>query len=484
LAGHNSLRNRATYGLLWSAIDKVGVRLVQFVFGVILARILVPADFGLVGMLTIFIGISQSFIDSGMGAGLIQKQDRTNADYSTVFVFNLVVSALVYSVLFVAAPFIAAFYELPELTLLTRVLTINFLIGALAIVQRNKLTIALDFKGHTKVNISASLIGGGVGIWMAYHGYGVWALVGQTLSGSVVSLGVLWWLSHWRPSLYFSKKSFQRLFGYGSKLMFASVYAQFMQEIYNIIIGKAYSAATLGFYTRARSFTQIAADSITTVINQVSFPLLSSLQHEQERMLSIYRRMIRMAAFLMIPTMVTIAVLAEPIVMLLLTEKWSAVIPLLQWMVFARIFYPMSAINLNLLKAVGRSDWFMWVDMSKFPVLLLSLVITVPMGIKAMVIGQVITSFIAFLINTYLPGKHFQYGAWRQLKDMAPMAAMAICMAGVTFVTIYAIESYIWQLVVGGVVSVVIYLGCALLFKVNELSALIEVGRQLIQKSK
>ena len=362
-----SLKSTATKGIIWSAVDKFAVQFGQFFASILLARILVPEDFGLIGMLAIFIALSQIFIESGLGLGLIQRQDSTDIDFSTVFVFNLGVSSFFYLLLFLAAPFISTFFNQPQLTNLIRVLGLNLFIIALAIVQRTKLTIAIDFKSIAKSNVIGMIVGGVFGVIAAKGGYGVWSLVLQTLLGSLATSVSLWVFSNWSPSIAFSKKSFKSLFGYGSKLLIAGLYAQILNNVYNICLGKFYPTASLGYYTKARSFADLSAGTVVSVIHQATFPILSSVQDDREKLVSIYSRLIRMSAFFIIPLMTLIALLAKPIVILLLTEKWVSLIPLLQWMVFARVFYPMSALNMNLLNAIGRSDLFLKVDLSKLP---------------------------------------------------------------------------------------------------------------------
>jgi O-antigen/teichoic acid export membrane protein len=464
-----SLKAKTTQGMVWSAIDKFAAKAGQFVIGIVLARLLMPEDFGLIGMLSIFIAISQSFIDSGMGSGLIQKKDRTDDDFSTVFIFNLSVSIFFYIILFFSAPFIAGFYEMPQLILLTRVLAINIIISSLAIVQRSKLTINIDFKTIAKVNVASVIVGGVVAMILAYIGWGVWALVVQRIVSSIVSVGMFWILSKWKFSMTFSRQSFKQLFGYGSKLLLAGLYAQTMHEIYNITIGKVYSASDLGYYTRARSFAEMTAGTVTSILHQVTFPVLASLQDDRERMVSVYSRLIRMTAFFVFPAMTLLALLAEPLVILLLTDKWIPVIVLLQWMSFARIFYPISVINMNILNAVGRSDLFLKVDLSKFPVAVSALIITIPLGVKAIVIGHVVSSFISFFINAYLPGKMFGYGALKQLKDMSPVFIATGIMAALVIALSSQIDDLWIKLIVGGFLGLLSYIFVCNLFKLEEL---------------
>ena len=472
---NSSLKTQATKGMIWSAIDKFASQAGQFVIGVVLARLLMPKDFGLIGMLSIFIAVSQSFIDSGMGSGLIQKKNRTEADFSTVFIFNFAVSIFFYLLLFFTAPLIADFYNMPQLVLLTRVLSINIIISSLAIVQRSQLTINIDFKTIAKVNVISVLLSGIVAVYFAYIGWGVWTLVIQRIVGSVVSVFMLWVLSKWKFSLVFSKQSFKELFGFGSKLLLAGLYAQIFKNVYNIVIGKAYSASELGFYTRAKTFAESASGTVTSILHQVSYPILASLQDDKKRMVSVYRRLIRMTTFFIFPAMTLLALLAEPLVRLLLTDKWIPVIVLLQWMSFARIFYPISGINMNILNAMGRSDLFLKVDLSKFPIAVVALIITIPLGVKAIVIGHVVTSCVSFFINAYMPGKLFGYGAFKQLRDMMPIFIATGIMTLMVVLINYFIDMLLLKLIIGVGVGIVTYLLVCVALKLDELNEVREL---------
>lgn len=479
---NTSLKSIAIKGIIWSAVDKFAVQFGQFIVGIVLARILLPDDFGLIGMLAIFIALSQTFIESGLGTGLIQRQDRSEIDFSTLFVFNLVVSSFFYLALFFSAPFISSFFEQPQLTDLARILGLILFLNAFAIVQRTKLTIAIDFKSIAKSNVIGMMAGGLCGVLSAINGYGVWSLVIQMLIGSFASSVSLWLLSNWIPSIVFSKKSFKSLFGYGSKLLMAGLYAQVLNNVYNICLGKFYPTATLGCYARAKSFADLSAGTIVSIIQQATFPVLASLQNDKEKLVSVYSRMIRMSAFLIIPLMTLISLLAKPIVILLLTEKWISLIPLLQWMVFARIFLPMSVINMNLLNAVGRSDLFLKADLSKLPITVLAIVITIPLGVKAIIIGHVVTSAIAFIINAYLPGKLYGYGAMNQLKDMLPFFVATIGMAISVVIMSCFIDDLFLQLFLGVLLGVIMYLFICWLLKLDELTEVKELFLKLKKK--
>ena len=477
----SSLKSQATKGMLWNAAEKFAVQGGQLFIGIILARILVPDDFGLIGMLTIFIAISQVFVESGMGSGLVQKKERIDSDFSTVFVFNFVISLLIYLILFFFAPLIAKFYNMPQLVILTRVLTINIIINSLAVVQRTRLTINLDFKTIAKVNVVSVFVGGILGVLFAYWGYGVWSLVIQNLSGAIASVIMFWFLSHWRPSFLFSKKSFNELFGFGYKLLLSGLYAQIINNLYNLIIGKVFSAAELGYYTRARSFAELTAGTVTSVLHQVSFPILASLRDDKDRMTVIFSKMIRMTSFFIFPSMTILAILAKPFVIIVLTEKWLPVVPFLQMLCFARVFYPMSVINMNILNAIGRSDLFLKVDLLKFPLYVISLIITIPLGLNAIVIGQMFVSFFAFLMNSYLSGRLFGYGSIAQLKDMMPVFVASIIAAFVVWFFCIMIESMLLKLILGIIIGGTVYLLASYFLKINELKEIQLLARNFVK---
>ncbi|MDA3852619.1 MAG: lipopolysaccharide biosynthesis protein, partial [Bacteroidales bacterium] len=453
----SSLKHKATKGFLWSFLEKFSVRGGQVAIGSVLARLLTPSDFGLIAMLTIFINISHSLVDSGLRKSLVQKQECEKVDFSTVFVFNLLTGIVLYGILFIIAPLIALFYDKPELINLLRVLGITLVFEALNIVQSAKLIIALDFKTIAKINVISVFFGGGVGILAALYGLGVWALVIQ-ISARVLSCVVLFWfLGDWKLSLKFSFVSFKQLFRFGSNILLAGIYAEFMNNLNNIFIGKYFSASFLGFYSRARNFTHLASDTVSQAMVQVTFPVLSSLNNEKDRMLSVFKQALRMSAFSIFPILTLLSLLAEPIVRVLLTDEWLPVVPLLQWMAFSRIMYPMSALNINLLNAIGRSDLFLKVDLLKFPLNIIVLLITLPISVKAMVIGQVVYFLVEYFFNAYFIGKFYSYGGIKQVKDILPTIMSTIVMAACTLYSISFVDLPSLKLFVGVSVAFISY---------------------------
>ena len=474
-----SVRKELSHGVLWNFTEKILVEGVQFVIGIILARLLMPSDFGLIGMLAIFIAISNVLIDGGFAKALIQKKDCQDIDYSTAFVTNIVMSVAVYVILFFSAPLISVFYHEPVLTNLTRVLALNFILGALNIVQRARLMSKVDFKSLAKIRVASIIVGGGIGVAMAYTGFGVWALVGQTLSSTIVQIILFPIYSNWKISFSFSKESFKQLFGFGSKLMITGVYSVIVNNISTICIGRAYDSNKLGFYTRGSHFSQLIAFTINDVLGTVTFPVLSHLQDEKEHMVAVYRKALFFTAMVIFPIMILCALLARPIVLILLTDKWLPCVVLMQWLFLARMFTPLSSINMNILNAVGRSDLFMKVDFSKAPLLILMLVITIPISVEAICIGSFINSFICFFINAYLPGKLFGYGALQQLKDWRFIFLSILIMSGAVSLFCFFVSNLWLQVIIGGIIGIGSYVGCCYLFGVinKEMLDMIKIGR-------
>ena len=461
-----SVRSQLLHGVAWNFIEKVLMRGASFIIGIILARLLSPSDFGLIGMLAIFVAISNVFIEGGLAKALIQRKDCQDIDFSTAFVANVGMSLMIYVVLFLTAPLIADFYDEPILTDITRILSLNFVLGSFNIVQRAKLMANVDFKSLAQINVISTIVSGIVGIAMAYYGWGVWSLVGQTLCSTIVLLFLFPFYSKWRPSIKFSPNSFRQLFGFGSKLMATGVYSVILNNISTICIGRFYKSNQLGFYTRASQFSEIISSTMFDVLGNVTFPVLSHLQDDREKLVSVYRKSLFITAMLIFPLMILCALLSRPMVIILLTEKWLPCVVLMQWLFLARMFTPLSAINMNILNAVGRSDLFMKLDFSKAPLVLIVLAITIPISVEAITIGSFCISFICFFINAYLPGRLFGYGAINMIRDWRDifLSLGAMVLAVLTF--LHFVTDIWLQLFGGGIIGVVVYGTCCLMFKV------------------
>lgn len=459
-------------GILWNSVEKILVKGSSFVITVILARLLTPEDYGIVGMLAIFIALSNVFIESGFSKALIQKQDADDNDYSTAFLTNLGIAVLVYGLLFLMAPLIARFYEVEQLVLISRVLFLNLIIVSCNIVQNAILTKEVDFKSIAKINFTGVLVGGLVGIGLAYWGAGVWALVAQTLATSVTRLLVFPFYSRWYPKLKFSIESFRSLFGFGSKLLLSGSMAVIVNNISTICIGKFYSQAQLGFYTRAVQFSEIISSIINDVVGTVSYPVLSNLQQSKDEMLRLYKQSLLYTSMLTFPIMVMTALLAHPLVLVLLTEKWLPCVVLLQILCLARMFTPISALNINILNAHGRTDLTLKIESIKIAYGIVALMITIPIGVKAIVIGNLVTTIISFFVNTYYPGKLMGYGALKMLRDWRYILYSVVAMAAVVFLLNMVITSPLLQILVSGTAGFAVYLAMCVMFRQLDLRSL------------
>ncbi len=434
---------------MWSSLERFSVQGVGFIVMIIMARILTPDDYGLVAMLTIFIAISQSLVDSGFSQALIRKQDRNEIDNSTVFYFNIAVGLTLYLILFLCAPLIAGFYNEPVLIPITRVISLSVLINSFVVVQRAILTSRIDFKTQAKASMSAAIISGIVGISMAYTGYGVWSIVWYQLTNLTVNVGLLWILSKWRPRLLYSWKSFRELFGFGSKLAASGLLDTLYNNIYLIVIGKIFSAADLGYYTRASQFSQFPSSNLSGIIQRVTYPVLCTIQDDDDRLRSVYRRFLRLSAFIVFPLMIGLAAVAKPLILLLLKEQWSFCIILLQIACFSMMWYPIHAINLNLLQVKGRSDLFLKLEIIKKCIGVAILCITVPMGLVAMCIGSIFSSIICLVVNTHYTGKLIQIGFLTQMRDLLPTLTYSMTTGIIVFCVVNILPGLWLQLIAG-----------------------------------
>ena len=471
----SSLKEKTVKGVMWSSIDRFTSQGISFIFSILIARMLMPSDYGVIAMLGIFMAISNCFIDSGFGTALVRKIDRTETDFSTVFYFNIVVAIIFYSLLWIASPYIAAFYETPLLESITKVVGLNLIVGALGGIQGAKLTIAIDFKTTAKISVITNIFTGVAGLSLAYLGYGVWALVFQSLSSCILRTILLWFYVRWIPQWTFSKKSFKEMFSFGSKLLASALMDTTYNNIYTIVIGKCFSSTALGTYSRADGLAQFPSSNITGVLQSVTYPVLSSIQNEPERMAEGYKRLLRISAFVIFPLMVGLAAVADPFIRLILTDKWEGSIYYLQILCFALMWYPIHAINLNLLMAKGRSDYFLKLEIIKKIQGVLILCVTIPMGLVAMCYGRIVSSLISLIWNTYYTKKIIGYGYFQQMKDLAHIILHALAMGAITYSIVQIIPNNLLKLTAGILVGGIYYIGGAYFMKFNEIQELISI---------
>ena len=428
-----SLKQKTVSGLIWSFVDTLASQGISFIISIILARLLSPSEFGLIGMITIFIAISQSFINSGFSNALIRKKDATNTDYSTVFYFNLVVGTLFYLILFLSAPAISRFFNEPQLISIVRVISIGLIISSLTIIQRTILTKRVDFKLQARISVIASSVSGIVAVVMAYKGFGVWALVSQTLINQALVSIFLWLWNRWRPILIFSKKSFNELFGFGSKLLVSGLIDTVYNNVYYLIIGKFFSPQELGYYTRAEGFKNLPSQNLNSIISRVTYPILSDIQDDIPRLKSSYKKLISSVMFITFTLMIGMAAVAEPMIHTLIGEKWEPSIIYLQMLSIVGMFYPLHALNLNMLQVQGRSDLFLRLEIIKKLIAIPVILIGIFIGIKAMIMGMFVNTIIAYYLNSYWSGTKIGYSFAEQVKDILPSLFLALVMGISTY---------------------------------------------------
>lgn len=424
-----SLKKKTVKGVGWSAFDN-GIKYgVTFVVSIVLARLLSPEDYGLIGISAIFTTVCQAIINGGFISALIRKVDATEEDFNTAFLTNLSVSLILYVVLFFTTPFIAEFFGRSELETIIRVTSIGLIIGALAMVQRSRLTKRIDFKTQAKITVIASITSGIVGISMAFLGFGVWALVAQSLTSQTMDTIFLWKFNKWVPKLRFSKKSFNYLFGYGWKMMASTLLNTVWSEVYQLIVAKFYAPATLGQYTRAKHFASLLSKNLTHVIQRVSYPVLSSIQEDKTRMVSVYRRIIKTTMFVSANGLLFLGAVSEPLIYCLIGPKWHLASVFLPIICLNASLYPLHAINLNMLQVQGRSDLFLGLEIVKKIIGIGPLVIGAFVGIIPMLFTSLIAGIIAFFLNSYYSGKLLNYSSWMQIKDVAHSYMIAAIVA-------------------------------------------------------
>lgn len=453
----SELKNKTKFGLYWSAAGNLINRGMQFVFGIILANLLSPDAYGVVGMLTIFVCIVGLFVDCGFSQSLIRKQDRTQLDFSTEFFFNVVVGIVGYLILFIASPFIANFYNMPILSPILKVVGLGVIINSLCVVQSSQFAIRLDFKTPAKLSMATQLITGCVGILLAYYGWGVWALVFQQLAGNIFYAILVWILAGWKPTFEFSKDSFKYQWNFGSKVLASNMIQQVYDNLYPLVIGKFFSARSLGLYSRAQAFAFFPSTNISSIINSVVFPILSKINDDIERVVSIYRRMIKSTAFIVFPMMLGLAAIASPLIKILLNEEWFSCIIYLRLLCLALIWQPLSSIHLNTLKVIGRTDVVLKLEILKRGAGLLSIFGAIPFGVVGMCVGFDIFYIYCFSLNTYYVSKTLGIHFSAQVNDIIPILFNALIMGVIVYGVTLLFDNIYLQFLSGVIAGVCYY---------------------------
>lgn len=467
-----NIKNKTIRGVGWSFADNIFNQGITFLVGLVLARLLTPEEYGLIGIITIFIAVFNSIVDSGFSNALIRKNNVEAVDYNTVFITNMVLSIVLFFTMFYCSSFIAKFFNQPTLEPLTKVMASIVIINAIAIIPRTILVKRVDFKTQTKISLIASLMSGVLGIVLALNGFGVWSLVTQQISRQFLNTIFLWIWSRWYPKLQFSIRSFKELFGFGWKLLVSGLIDTIWKEIYQVVIGKCYSAETLGQYTRAQQFGSIFSSNLTSVVQRVSYPVLSEIQDDKMRLKYAYKKIIKVTMLVTFCTMLGLAAVAKPLILVLIGEQWLPSVPLLQIICLNMMLYPLHAINLNMLQVQGRSDLFLKLEIIKKTIAVIPLLLGIFVGIYWMLWSSVITGFISYYLNAYYSGKFLDYSIWEQVKDIFPSFVVASLMALIvlclTYINLPSIALLMMQLIVGSILVIV-------LCEISRLDSYIEV---------
>ena len=453
--------------MVWTAIQKYSKMIIQFISGIILARLLTPHDYGCIGMLSIFMVMAETIIDGGFGSALIQRKHPTQEDYSTIFWWNLGVAAVLYVVLFFCAPSIARFYNIPLLRDVLRVQAIILFIYAFNIVQRNQLKKNLNFKMLSIITIITSLIALGVTIIMAYNNFGVWALVAQNILIAAIPSLVFWFYIKWRPKLLFSWKSFRELFGFGFFMLLTHLVNRFSQQIQGLLIGKIYTPATMGYYSKAHSTERLASNSISQVMTQVTYPLYAQVQDDLIAMQNMLKRLTMTISYLTFPLMFVLLLCAKPIFVLLYSDRWLQSVPYFQVLCVAGLAYCMQAVNLQTISAVGKSKtMFLWTLLKRTIGIGFIVGGLFLFGMKGLLVGVVMNYWFSYFVNIGLVSKHIGYKWYQQVKDLLPVGIASIIAAVISYLVGYLLNFGLYpDGLVKAIVYAIIYLGWSFVFK-------------------
>lgn len=463
-----SLKQKTIKGTAWSAAEAFLSHGIVFVVSIVLARLLSPSDYGLLGLCTIFVTILDGIVDSGFGSALIRKKDATNDDYNTMFITNMVFSVALYFVLFFSAPLIAQFFKRMEMISLLRVTGLIVFIHALSITQYTILAKRLDFKSKTKATAISGVVSGVIGIVMALAGFGVWALVGQHISKRLVNTICFWVINRWKPSLRFNKESFRYMWGFGWKIMLSGLLNNIWNQLYQVVVGRWYSPQVLGQYTQAKNYSNVLSLNFTLVIQRVTYPALSKTQDDKPRMVTAYRRVIKLTMFVTAICMISMGAVAEPLIYCMIGEKWHMAATFLPLICISCSLYPLHAINLNMLNIQGRSDIYLYLEIVKKVLAVIPIAFGIFVSIYWMLIGSIIMGIISFFLNSYYTGKSLNYSSWMQIKDVAPSYGIAFAIGLCVYFLKYLPLSNYYILAIQIVVGVAVFFVLCKTFKIKE----------------
>ena len=466
------LKEKTIGGLAWTFAQQFSLQIITFGVSIILARLLSPAEFGLFGMISVLIAIGSTLIDGGLTSSIIRTPNASQKDYSTVFVINLVGSIIIYCVVFFTAPYVANFYNQEVLTNIIRVFCIVFVINAFNSVQRAKLTKEMNFKTQMIIQLPSVIAGGILGIILAYNGFGVWSLVWMYVLQSFLSALQHWVYSGWKPNLKLDKVTFLYHFNFGYKMTLSSLLVTLYSNIYTVIIGKYFSAAQLGFYTRALSLRQLPISNLSSALNKVTYPMLASINHDDVKLKSVYKRVMQQVIFWVAPVLILLMVVAEPLIAFLLTDKWLPAVPYFQILCVSGIWMPLNSYNYNIIKVKGKSGLTLKLQIVKKVFGVIGILLVIPFGIYGLLYFQIVTTLFEYLLDGFFGGRMINYRISEQLKDLLPSISFAVIIGALTWI----LESFLVKLVsfpdyaellLCGFFYFSLYLGLSYIFKLK-----------------
>ncbi len=478
----STLKDKAIKGVVWSLIERFGNQGIQFIIGLVLARLLMPEDYGLIGMILVFISLAQVFVEGGFSAALIRKSNPSKEDYSTVFWFNLIAAVVCYTALFFSSPLIAHFFNEPQLVIITKVVGLNIIINSFSIIQKTILTKELNFKSQAIINLVSILLSGFIALYFAFEKYGVWALVIQSLSRNIIMSFAYWYFGKWRPIIVFYKSSFKDLFKFGYRLTLAIIFNVIYENLNSMIIGKLFNASNLGYYTRANQFQKLPVSSIYGAVGAVSYPVLAELQTNHNNLKNGYRTMIKLTAFILFPVMAILASISEPMINTVLTEKWSPSIRILQLLCIVGALYPLHAINIEILKIKGRTDLIFKLQIIKQSFHVILIFIFYRWGIYGLVIGEIILNLFSLFINTIYSKKLIDFGLFEQIKDIFVFIIISLVTAGLIVFLNNIIHNPYFQFTISPFIGLLFYFTISKLFKIKEFQTIIETASKYYLK--
>lgn len=467
---------------LWRFAERCGAQVVTLIVSIVLARLLTPSDFGTVSLVMVFTTIMQVFVDSGLGSALIQKKDADDLDFSSVFYFNFVVCLILYAGMFIAAPFIAKFYNNESLTAIIQVISLTIIISGVKGIQQSYVSRNMLFKRFFFSTLGGTIFSAFLGIGMAYAGFGVWSIVAQQLSNTAIDTLILWLTVKWRPQKMFSWERLRNLLSYGWKLLVSSILDTLYSNLRNLIIGKIYTSADLAYYNQGDKFPKVIVTNINTSIDSVLLPSMASEQDHRERVKSMTRRAIKTSTYIMAPLMMGLLFCADPIVKLLLTDKWLPCVPYLRIFCFTYMFWPIHTANLNAIKAMGRSDLFLKLEVIKKAIGLTLLFFSMKISVMAMAYSLIISGILSQIINSWPNWKLLDYSYFEQLRDILPSIFIALLMGIVVYFMGFLPFSVAVTLLIQIAAGICIYTGISAVFKLEEFEYLLGMVMTFLKK--